>query len=344
MDVMHSLLKRQLKKCYGDRPVPDQMALFLEAVNRAYFDADNDLKLIENAMNYSSEELLKANVDIREAQDHLIQSEKLASIGQLAAGVAHEINNPMGFISNNVEMLERYVVDYVNILKMVEDLKRVIVEGNMVNAKVIVKKIEEYENQIDMGYVQKDVGKLLHFTKKGIDRVQQIVMDLRTFAHSGTDKMAQEKIEDVIDGILTIVHNELKYKVELRKDYGVTPLILCSSQRLGQVFVNLLVNACQAIEEKGMIGIKTYERNGYVYVEVRDTGRGIEPQYLNKIFDPFFTTKSVGQGTGLGLSVSYDIIKKHRGKISVESQLGKGTTFTVMMPVAGTNDVDEYGK
>jgi len=276
--------------------------------------------------------LQKVHEDLKQAQMQLLQSEKMASIGQLAAGVAHEINNPMGFISNNIEVLDRYMLDYHKILGMFEDLKKNIERGNLEGAKAAVGEMARLEKEIDLNYLIRDSGKLLRDTQKGIERIRKIVMDLRTFAREDNDLTEAVKIEEVIDSILSIVHSELRYKAELKKDYGDTPMVNCNAQRLGQVFINLLVNAAQAIEGKGTIGVKTYSQDKYVCVDVSDTGRGIAPENLKKIFEPFFTTKPVGQGTGLGLSVSYQIIKKQGGDIKVRSEAGKGATFTVMLP------------
>jgi two-component system, NtrC family, sensor kinase len=184
-----------------------------------------------------------------------------------------------------------------------------------------------------MGYTITDTSSLLQHNQKGLERVRKIVLDLKTFSFEGQDTMETLKVEEIIDSILSIVHNELKYKAELKKNYGNTPLIKGSPQRLGQVFINLFVNAAQAIEEKGVITVETYGQDGYLCVDVRDTGKGIPPENLKRIFDPFFTTKPVGRGTGLGLSVSYEIIKKHGGDIKVQSQVGVGTTFTVILPL-----------
>jgi len=278
-------------------------------------------------------ELKKAYDDLKEVQGHLVQSEKMASIGQLAAGVAHEINNPIGFISNNMEMLEQYVGEYTKLLRMVDNLRKCIEAGDMPKAKSIVKEMAQFEQEIDLDNTINDVDRLLRHTQGGIERVKKIVMDLRTFAREGSDMMDLVQVEEIIDSGLSIVYNELKYKAELKKNYGSTPLVYCNPQRLGQVFINLLVNAAQAIEKKGTIEIKTYNQGQYVCVDITDTGKGIGPENLKKIFDPFFTTKPVGQGTGLGLSVSYEIVKKHGGDIKVQSEVGKGTTFTIMLPV-----------
>jgi signal transduction histidine kinase/HAMP domain-containing protein len=275
----------------------------------------------------------RAEKDIAFAQAQVLQSEKLASIGQLAAGVAHEINNPVGFISNNMELLGQYVSEYNRVLKMVGKLKVCVEEENIEKAKVILKDINQFESEIQLDHMMNDTENLLRDNQEGIERIRKIIKDLRTFARENNDLMDLVKIEEVIDSILSIVHNELKYKADLVKDYGKTPLVRCNTQRMGQVFINLLVNATHAIEERGTIGIKTYQQDKYLCIEIKDSGKGIPPENLKKIFDPFFTTKPVGQGTGLGLSVSYEIVKKHNGNIKVQSEVGKGTIFTVMLPL-----------
>ncbi len=284
--------------------------------------------------NKTQAQLKKAYDELTAMHSQLVQSEKMASIGQLAAGVAHEINNPLGFIINNMEVLQQYIDYYTKITHMMEDLQKKVEEENIEKTRSIVKEFAQFGQEIDLNYIINDTRTLLEHTQRGLERVHKIVIDLRTFAREGSDAMEATKVETIIDSILDIVQNELKYKAELRKNYGDTPLIQCSPQKLGQVFINLLVNAAQAIEEKGVIEIKTYTQNGHVCVDVRDTGRGINADDLKKVFDPFFTTKPIGQGTGLGLSVSYEIIMKHNGEIRVQSQVGQGTTFTVMLPIA----------
>ena len=280
----------------------------------------------------------RAEKELGSVQAQLLQSEKMASIGQLAAGVAHEINNPVGFISNNMELLGQYVSEYAKILRMLEVLKKSIEEGDMEKAKSIVKEIAQFEDEIQLDHVMSDIGNLLQHNQRGIERIQKIVLDLKTFAREGGDVIEMVKIEEVIDSILSIVQSELKYKADLKKNYGDTPLVKCNPQKLGQVFINLFVNAAQAIEEKGIIEVKTYRQDKFVCIDVSDTGRGIKPENLKKVFDAFFTTKPVGQGTGLGLSVSYEIVKKYGGQITVQSQLSKGTTFTVMLPGVEGNE------
>jgi|GEM_PF-1158023 len=289
----------------------------------------------EKALSEAFEQLRAAHDELKQTQNQLVQSEKLASIGQLAAGVAHEINNPVGFISNNMEILQEYVGNYTKILRIVENVKGQVDSGDVGKAKAAVDELKKLEEEINLEFMMGDVNKLLEHSSRGLERIRKIVLDLRTFAREDhADTMELVKIEEVIDSILSIVQSEIKSKAELTKDYGDTPLVKCNPQRLGQVFINLLVNATQAITEKGKIVIKTYQQNHYVCIDVSDTGKGIPDENLRKIFDPFFTTKPVGQGTGLGLSVSYEIVKKHGGEIKVQSKQGEGTTFTVMLPVA----------
>lgn len=289
----------------------------------------HDFTLRKHAMT----ELVKAYDELKNMQVQLISAEKMASVGQLAAGVAHEINNPIGFISNNMEVLEQYMADYKSVLTMLDHLLMKLEANDKDSVEVIINGIREFKRDADFDYVVKDMDQLLSSTHKGIDRVKKIVLDLRTFSREENDVMGPVNVEEVIESILSIVYNELKYKAELIKDYGHVPQIKGNAQRLGQVFINLLVNAAQAIEERGTITIKTYVKDNQVCVDVQDTGQGIKPENLKKVFDPFFTTKPVGKGTGLGLSVSHEIIKKHNGQIEVSSIEGKGTTFTIIFPL-----------
>jgi len=275
----------------------------------------------------------RAEKDLGLTQAQLVQSEKLASIGQLAAGVAHEVNNPIGFISNNLEMLAVYIDDYTKILMMYDELMTTIQQGDVEKSKTVVEEIKTFSKDINLEYIINDLRKLFEQTQKGIERVQKIVKDLRTFAREDVNATDLIKVEEVIDSVLSIVYNEIKYKADLKKNYTDTPMIKGNPQGLGQVFINLLVNAVQAIDDKGVVEIKTYVQDRNVCVDIRDTGKGIKSEHLRRIFDPFFTTKPVGQGTGLGLSVSYEIVKKHGGEIKAQSKEGEGATFTVLLPI-----------
>jgi len=271
--------------------------------------------------------------DLKTAQAQLIQSDRMASVGQLAAGVAHEINNPMGFIGSNIDVLENYIKVYTGMLKMVEGLRPCCEDGDINKVKGILEEIKLYQKSVNLEYIVKDMDGLFAHTREGIERIQTIIKDLKIFSHEDLGEVSSVQIEEVIDSVLNIVHNEIKYKADLKKNYGTTPLVHCSAHKMGQVFINLLINAVQAIEDKGVIEVRTYQQDHYVCVDVRDTGKGIPKENLKKIFDPFFSTKPVEQGTGLGLSISYEIVKKYGGAIKVQSQAGRGTTFTIMLPI-----------
>jgi signal transduction histidine kinase len=192
--------------------------------------------------------------------------------------------------------------------------------------------INEYHH-LDMDYILQDASELIEESKEGVERIKKIVMDLKDFAHPGVDEMKLTDINRNIDSTLNIVWNEIKYKALVKKDYGDLPQVKCYPQQLNQVFMNILINAAQAVRAKGVICISTFAENGRVLIRISDTGEGIPKENIPKIFDPFFTTKEVGKGTGLGMNVVYNIIKKHNGTIDVDSEIGKGSTFTIQIPI-----------
>ena len=280
----------------------------------------------------------QAQEDKEKLQAQLLQSEKMASVGQLAAGIAHEINNPTGFISSNLNTLKDYQNDITRLSrlyrKLIADLRDTIAKENLPSS--IAKQVEEIvdlETEADIDYVLNDLPALIEDSQEGTERIKKIVVDLKDFAHPGEDKLSSADINKGLDSTLNVVWNELKYKATVTKDYGDLPLISCYPQQLNQVFMNILVNAAQAIEKQGEIKIVTRALDEYAEIKISDTGAGIPEENLSKIFDPFFTSKEVGKGTGLGLNVAYNIIKKHEGTIDVESTVGEGTTFTIRIPV-----------
>ena len=282
--------------------------------------------------NQARAELQKRLDELKQAQRMLIQSEKLASIGQLSAGIAHEINNPLGFINSNIATLDKYIDTLSEILRAQEILKAAVEQNNLEKAKKVSEDLRVLEKKLDLNYILTDIDALIRESKDGVERIRRIVLDLKTFSRRDQDERVPANINKVIEGVVNIVWNEIKYKAELHKEYGTVPDIDCNPQQIGQVFINLLVNAAQAIKDKGSIFIRTYTIGEKIAVEVEDTGYGMDQETMGKIFDPFFTTKEVGKGTGLGLSVSYEIVKKHNGDIEVKSQPGKGTTFIVWLP------------
>ncbi|MBA4061017.1 MAG: ATPase [Verminephrobacter sp.] len=281
-------------------------------------------------------ELIKTNRDLKEvnsklsdAQSKLIQSEKLASIGQLAAGVAHEINNPIGFIFSNFGTLEQYLEDLFQMLDAYEQAEASVSDG------AALARIRSLKADLDIDYLKEDIPNLMRESRDGIQRVRKIVQDLKDF--SRVDARQEWESVDLhagIDSTLNIVNNEIKYKADVVKHYGALPEVQCLPSELNQVFMNLLVNAAHAITaERGTITISTGVEGRNVWVEVADTGAGIAQENLQRIFDPFFTTKPVGKGTGLGLSLSYGIVQKHSGRMEVHSELGVGTRFRVTLPI-----------
>jgi len=303
-------------------------------LKRAKVDLEGDVqrrKQIELELTSRNAELVELNERLSQAQQQLVQSEKLASVGQLAAGVAHEINNPIGYVQSNLGSLEKYLSDLFGILQAYEQL-----EAELGNAHPAVASMANVKQSFDLEFLKEDLPNLLKESREGVDRVRKIVLDLKDFSRiDSAQQLEQADLHEGLDSTLNIVANELKYRADVVKQYGPLPEIECLPSQLNQVFMNLLVNAAQAIDEgrRGTITVSTGIHAEEVWVAVTDTGAGISPEHLSRIFDPFFTTKPVGKGTGLGLSVSYSIVKKHGGRIEVESELGKGTTFKVLLPV-----------
>lgn len=265
---------------------------------------------------------------LEEAQNQLLQSEKMAAIGQLAAGVAHEINNPVGFIFSNLQTLQEYLQKmgkYIDLLGKIIDK----VPQNTLHA---MKADYVQRNQLEM--VLSDCPELVAESLEGADRVMAIVKSLKEFSHVDSTDWQEADITQGIESTLRILSNELKYKAEVVRHYAPNlPHIYCQPMQLNQVFMNLLVNAAQAIETFGKIEVSVREVDDAVEIKVQDSGSGIAPEHLKRIFEPFFTTKPVGKGTGLGLSLSYSIIHRHQGQIKVTSELGKGTCFTLHLPL-----------
>lgn len=254
---------------------------------------------------------------LEEAHSQLLQAEKMASIGQLAAGVAHEINNPVGYVSSNLHSLRSYIEELIGALESATHAGP-----------------NKPENKaFDLAFIKNDLQQLLRESEEGVERVKQIVRDLKDFSHVDSTGWVFADIHRGLDSTLNIVRNEIKYKADVIKEYGTLLPVECMVGQLNQVFTNLLVNAAQAIETRGTIWLRTGQQDNWVWVEVEDSGKGIPAAHLPRIFEPFFTTKPVGKGTGLGLSVSYGIVEKHGGRIEVASEVGKGTRFRVWLPV-----------
>lgn len=262
----------------------------------------------------------------RRMDEQLQQSEKLASIGQLAAGVAHEINNPVGYISSNISTLTRYLNDIFKLLDAYESAESVVAD------QALLERLQAMKNDVELSYLREDIHALIDESAEGVARVKKIVQDLKDFSRQEEAEWQMADLHKGLESTLNIVHNEIKYKAEVVREYGELPLIECIPSQINQVFMNLLVNAAHAIDEKGVIHVRSGTGDGWVWVEVEDNGAGIPPEHMKHLFEPFFTTKPVGKGTGLGLSISYGIVQKHGGRIELESEPGKGSRFRVWLP------------
>ncbi len=284
------------------------------------------------------ERIIQLKDEQNKANAQLLQSEKMASIGQLAAGVAHEINNPTGFVSSNLKTMDDYTGDICELINKYKNIQKAMEEswpdGAMPAAlSAQLKEISDYKEEIDLDYILEDIQDLIGDCRDGTDRIKKIVIDLKDFAHPGEDKLQEADINKGIEQTLNMVNNEIKYIATVNKEFSELPPVECYPQQINQVFMNILVNAAQAMEEQGVINISTKAENGFVEIKISDTGTGISEENLSKIFDPFFTTKEVGKGTGLGMNIAYNIIEKHNGAIDVQSTVGKGTIFTIKLPI-----------
>ena len=268
-------------------------------------------------------------------QERMLQSSKLASIGELAAGVAHEINNPLGFVLSNTNTLLDYIATLDTYISFLES------NANNQEHEKEAETIKNKRQELDIDYIREDITSLLEETKDGLKRIQKIVLDLKTFARADSDVPEKHQINSLIEDALNLVRNETKYKLTIKKTFAELPEILCYPSQLVQVFTNLFINASHAVPEKGTLEITTSVNDIFVSISIKDDGTGIPEHVLPRIFDPFFTTKEAGKGTGLGLSISYGIIKKHGGNISVKSKEGEGTEFIISLPIKHVNISDK---
>jgi two-component system, NtrC family, sensor kinase len=285
-----------------------------------------DLEQANRHLLANNEELKQLNERLESAHTQLLQSEKMASIGQLAAGVAHEINNPVGFVNSNLGTLGKYIASMFSVIAAYETAEAKVGSNSC-------PEVSQIKKTVDFNYLREDMPSLLKESQDGLARVTRIVQDLKDFSHVDETGWQQASLEQGMDSTLNVVSNEIKYKADVVKQYTGLPAVECMPSQLNQVFMNLLVNAAQAIDTRGLITVRTGKSGDEVWLEVEDTGKGIPAEHLNRIFDPFFTTKPIGKGTGLGLSLSYGIVQKHHGRIEVKSEVGKGSTFRVCLPV-----------
>ena len=296
-------------------------------------------------LNQKNFQLEEANKDLKEAQVQLLQAEKMASVGQLAAGVAHEINNPIGFVNSNMHTLSEYVATYQMIFQQLND---VLLKDTDAHQDEAIKQLRNIIQQQDMEFINSDISELITDSKDGLIRVAEIVKGLKLFSRVDSDEMQSYNLNDCVRTTLAMVNNQLKYICSVETHLGSIPHIMMNMGKISQVVTNLLINAGQAIESTGVQGtitITTRELDGYIELSVQDTGCGIESSHLDKLFNPFFTTKPEGQGTGLGLSISFGIAQEHGGTLHASSKDGEGSCFTLCLPIHNPlddNAVDSF--
>lgn len=284
-----------------------------------------DLERSNAELRQSKAELEHRKSELERLQAQIVHTEKMASLGQLAAGVAHELNNPAGFIYGNMEILKDCAPGLERLLKFYETVALSAEERAQV---CVIKEEIDYEHTLE------DLSSIIADCRNGAERIRDVVQNLRTFSRLDEAEFKKVDIHESLDSTLRLLSRYYTSgHIKLYREYGELPPVDCYAGQLNQVWMNLLVNAAQAVKDAGEVRIRTKHEGQKVVVKISDTGCGIPPEYLKRIFDPFFTTKPVGEGTGLGLSVTYSIIERHKGAVRVESRLRKGTTFTVSIPV-----------
>lgn len=339
-----SLLARQVTK-----PI-EQLVIGVWEFSKGNLDyrtpikTDDEIGILAKAFNYMAEklndlysslelkvkertaELSKAYEDLKETQSLLVHNEKMKSLGELVAGVAHELNNPINFIYGNMTHLKSYSDDLIEIISRYEELEKKYPD-------IDFSKIDELKKEIDYEFLKEDIASLIKSCKDGAERSKNIVIQLKDFSRLDQGIVKEIDVNESIDSTLNILSNKYRDKIEVVRKYGEIPMLNCYAGQLNQVFMNILDNAGQAIKESGTVYIRTMVEDNTMVIEFEDTGEGMDEETIPKIFDPFFTTKEVGSGTGLGLSTSYKIVKSHNGVIEVESEKGKGTKFRIKIPL-----------
>ncbi len=320
-----------------------------EAYKAAYERQKVARERAENLLEDRSRELYESNTALKTAYEklknqksQLLHQEKLASIGQLSAGIAHEINNPAGFVKSNLSSLQNYMADILKLLESYSSLTNAL--SNDVSAPLpqviisVLDRVREEEESADIDFLVEDIPNLIGESLDGTNRITKIVNGLKVFSRIDSDEKEPFDVNECIENTIKLVQNEIKYKAELTQDLNELPKTMGYPGGLSQVVLNMLVNASHAIEDFGEINVKTFCADDWIVIQIRDNGSGMPQETIDKIFDPFYTTKEVGVGTGLGLSISAGIIKQHDGNIDVDSTLGEGTCFTLQIPIIAISD------
>ena len=332
-DPATSILLEAMERLYGVLSEQNQtLAGINQTLEARIAERTAELREANQTLAREQEELTELLKKVEETQNQLLQSEKMAAIGQLAAGVAHEINNPVGFVNSNISTLKTYTG---HLFAVIDAAEAVLAGGDPAQ-------LAEARCKADLDFLREDLPQLVQESQDGLARVTRIIQDLKDFSHVDESSQQEADLNAGIESTLNVVWNEIKYKADVVRELGDIPLVNCVPAQINQVFMNLLVNAAQAIEQRGTITLRSGTMNGHVWFEIEDTGKGMPDDVRKRIFEPFFTTKPVGKGTGLGLSISYDIIvKKHAGSLDVKSTPGRGTCFRIMLPIHGRPDAGQ---
>jgi len=318
-DVLSAIERTDFEKNLLEVPTSNETELGL--LSEAFNDLSRRTFESQKALKGKIQELEKANNEIRDTQAKLVHTAKMASLGQLVAGVAHELNNPIGFIYSNMSHLREYSQKLIHLVDVAEKNPQ---------------SLQAEKDKADLAYIAKDLPKLISSCEDGARRTRDIVMGLRNFSRLEESQVKQVDLHEGLENTLQLLSGEMKNRIKVVKNFGHIPKVECYPSQLNQVFMNVLGNAAQAIEGEGEIHITTKPLGeDRVEISIRDTGKGMSKQTLEKIFDPFFTTKTLGRGTGLGLSISYGVVQKHGGEILVSSEVNKGTEFKIILPTHG---------
>lgn len=305
----------------------DKYKAAYERQKRAREQAEEALEMKSRELFDSHQSLMAAYTKLKGQKAQLLHQEKLASIGQLSAGIAHEINNPTGYVKSNLTTL----VDYIAGFKSALELYKGFVANHALNGDEKTK-LEEMLKKLEIDYLLSDVDELLSDSLEGTQKIQQIVSNLKDFARADSSDAEPVSLNECVNDVLKIIEPSIKYKAKVVTELSEIPDVLGKKGELSQVILNLVTNAADAIVDQGEIKVRTYRKDNLACLSVSDTGSGIPPENLNRIFDPFFSTKEVGSGTGLGLSISHGIVKSHSGTLSVESEIDEGALFTIDLP------------
>lgn len=325
-----SLLEKALVREKKTRFLAEKL---LEDKSRELFYAQENQKKQYDELKLAHLDISAKNEELAHNQTQLLHADKMASVGQLSAGIAHEINNPTGYVLSNLNVLSDYLITLKELLNQQEALNDALKNKNVEEAYTQLELIQDFKKNNDFDFILEDMESIIPESISGAESIKEISMSLKTFAHGGAVELDFVNVNDCLRNTLKMVKNELKYKCSVVENFEELPKIKAYESQLNQVFINMLINAAHAISEKGEITLSTRVRDEVVIIDIKDNGGGIDEANLSKLFDPFFTTKAVGKGTGLGLSISYGIVNQHCGKIEVESSLGRGTTFSIYLPV-----------